>query len=163
MRRVTLFSNRYFALQLVEEVHQEDNVALGLLGSLGLGGGHQRHDAFAVRREIEVLETDGALDLPVGSQPRFIGHEGIVLHRISRHHDVVVQSLEKKLVSVARPHRVPTVADLAHAALDTVFVCLPYGQLLLNKARSLGDSTRCRYIDSGRHIDSRLALPACSQ
>src|SRR4029077_3923539 len=36
----------------------------------------------------------------------FVGHEGIAIYRIRCHHDVVVQSLEKQLASVARPPRV---------------------------------------------------------
>ena len=57
--------------------------------------------------------------LLLGPHSRFVGHEGIALHRVCRHHDVVIQSLEKQLVPVARPHRVRAAAvrDLPFAAL----------------------------------------------
>jgi hypothetical protein len=53
---VALFPGLHFALQLVDEVHEEDDVVLSLLRPRRLGGGYQRDDAFAVRREIEVLQ-----------------------------------------------------------------------------------------------------------
>jgi len=82
--RVTLFPDRHFAPQLVEEIHQEYDVVLRLLRPLGLGGRHQRHDALAVGREIDVPRAEVAPDLLIGPQPRSVGHEGIALHRIRR-------------------------------------------------------------------------------
>ena len=78
--RLPLLAGRYFASQLIEEIHQEDDVILSLLRFFGLGGGHQRSNALAVGREIEIPQAvDLSFKVLIGPHPQFVGHEGIAL------------------------------------------------------------------------------------
>jgi hypothetical protein len=78
--RLPLLAGWYFASQLIEEIHQEEDVILSLLRFFGLGGGHQRSNALAVGREIEIPQAvDLSFKVLIGPHPRFVGHEGIAL------------------------------------------------------------------------------------
>ena len=96
-----LFADWDLAPQFFGEVFEEDHLALRLLSFRCLDW-HYGNDALAVGREIDV--KDAPADLLLRSQPRLVGHKGIALHRIGRHHDVAIQCLEKQLVPVVHPN-----------------------------------------------------------
>src|SRR5215831_11332779 len=103
--------HRRTTLEFIEEVFQEDNVVLRLLRLSSLGR-HQRYDALAIGGEIDVFyANEGFRWRPLGPQPRLIRDEGIALHRVTRHHDVVIQGLEEQLASLVRPHRIGPSGD----------------------------------------------------
>ena len=82
--RMPSLGRRNLALHFVEEVFEEDHVVLGVL-SIGCLGRHERDDALAVRIKIDVLRAvDEAAEPRVGPQSRFVGDEGIALHRVRR-------------------------------------------------------------------------------
>ncbi len=95
--QLQLLAGGHFAPQLVREVFEEDDLDLCLLGFRPLGR-HERHEALAVGRNADIPLPAEVRELGFRSQPP-VGHKGIALHRICRHHDPMsILGLEKQLV-----------------------------------------------------------------
>src|SRR5436190_10094777 len=76
-----LFPRGHAAAEFVEEVFEEGDVVLRLLRTLVVGR-HERHDALAVGREVDVLSAERASDRLLRPQSWFVGHEGVAFYRI---------------------------------------------------------------------------------
>src|SRR5262249_51287858 len=103
--------------QLVKKIQKEDHVVLSPL-RLWIVGGHERDDAFAVWRDIIIPEEAHVRKFSLGPHAGLRWHEGVTLHCVRRHHDLVVPVAEKQLARVVRPLWVhtPAAGDLPFTA-----------------------------------------------